>query len=236
MAKEARQPLAARTQQPAQTRPIATMPHRSTKPSVYSSAADRLAALEASEMDVDARASGMDFGPDSLVDFDDEATLGGMSDVEGDDLLDDDEYDEDNWLRMTEEDERVCLEEIQAVREVFQDDVDLFDTTMVAEYADEIFAHMEELEVSLPYPATRTTPLVTNETDIPRRSRRCLAQCTWSTRQKLSGECSCVPDVCTPRNVHSSILAAQADNPTQDYAYDPDRLVVASPPPLSHAP
>lgn len=33
-----------------------------------------------------------------------------------------------------------------SVRSRFKDDVDMFDTTMVAEYADEIFEHMEYLE------------------------------------------------------------------------------------------
>jgi molecular chaperone GrpE (heat shock protein) len=38
--------------------------------------------------------------------------------------------------------------EVQEVREHFEEEVDMYDTTMVSEYADEIFQYMEELEVS----------------------------------------------------------------------------------------
>lgn len=37
--------------------------------------------------------------------------------------------------------------EVQAIREVFEDEIDMYDTTMVSEYADEIFDYMCELEV-----------------------------------------------------------------------------------------
>lgn len=38
-------------------------------------------------------------------------------------------------------------EEVQAIRESYHDVVDMFDTTMVSEYAEEIFEYMGELEV-----------------------------------------------------------------------------------------
>jgi DNA-binding sugar fermentation-stimulating protein len=38
--------------------------------------------------------------------------------------------------------------EVAEVQQTYQDDVDLFDTTMVSEYSDEIFKYMTELEVS----------------------------------------------------------------------------------------
>jgi hypothetical protein len=38
--------------------------------------------------------------------------------------------------------------EVQAVRKHFEEEVDMYDTTMVSEYADDIFQYMEELEVS----------------------------------------------------------------------------------------
>jgi hypothetical protein len=60
---------------------------------------------------------------------------------------DDDDEDEDDWLKMSVEDKALAQREIEIVKDEFQDDVDMFDTTMVAEYADEIFNHMEELEV-----------------------------------------------------------------------------------------
>jgi len=40
--------------------------------------------------------------------------------------------------------------EVDAIREHFEEEVDMFDTTMVSEYADEIFKYMEELEVRFP--------------------------------------------------------------------------------------
>lgn len=71
-----------------------------------------------------------------------ESSIGDMSDEE-----DEDEEDDDNWLRMSEEETARAEQELALVRSTFQDDVDMFDTTMVAEYADDIFSHMGYLEV-----------------------------------------------------------------------------------------
>lgn len=80
---------------------------------------------------------------DEMLEMDDESrTVTGGSD---DEAL---EYDDDDWLRMSEEDALLCRAELDDVQANFQDDIDLLDTTMVAEYADEIFAHMDFLEVS----------------------------------------------------------------------------------------
>lgn len=95
-----------------------------------------------SDMDVDRVAAEVQYGLEDLVDIEDEDTLG-VSDGE----LDEDEFDDEDWLRMTAEEDMACQEELEAVRETFHDEIDLFDTTMVAEYAEEIFAHMEEMEV-----------------------------------------------------------------------------------------
>lgn len=45
--------------------------------------------------------------------------------------------------------ERACryAKELQTIRETFHDEVDAFDTTMVSEYADDIFEYMCDLEV-----------------------------------------------------------------------------------------
>ena len=40
-----------------------------------------------------------------------------------------------------------CEKEVQAIRDMFQDEVDVHDTTMVSEYAEEIFEYMCDLEV-----------------------------------------------------------------------------------------
>lgn len=79
---------------------------------------------------------------DEMLEMDDESnTVSGLSDEEG-------EFDEDDWLRLSEEEALLARAELDDIQEHFQDDIDLLDTTMVAEYADEIFAHMERLEVS----------------------------------------------------------------------------------------
>jgi len=39
--------------------------------------------------------------------------------------------------------------EIETIKETFQDEVDMYDTTMVSEYAEDIFEYMGELEVRL---------------------------------------------------------------------------------------
>lgn len=58
------------------------------------------------------------------------------------------EEDDEDWLRMTQQEAEACEAELQRVHSTFTDEVDLYDTTMVAEYADDIFAHMEQLEVA----------------------------------------------------------------------------------------
>lgn len=40
--------------------------------------------------------------------------------------------------------------EIERIRETFEDEVDPLDTTMVSEYAEDIFEYMQELEVGCP--------------------------------------------------------------------------------------
>ena len=43
-----------------------------------------------------------------------------------------------------------CEREVLAIRDVFRDEVDMYDTTMVSEYAEEIFEYMCDLEVCVP--------------------------------------------------------------------------------------
>ncbi len=38
--------------------------------------------------------------------------------------------------------------EIQAIRKAFEDEVDMYDTTMVSEYSNEIYEYMSQLEVN----------------------------------------------------------------------------------------
>jgi hypothetical protein len=56
--------------------------------------------------------------------------------------------DEDDWLALSEEQQIEVENTLTHVRETFDDEVDMYDTTMVAEYADDIFFYMSDLEVS----------------------------------------------------------------------------------------
>lgn len=70
---------------------------------------------------------------------------------EEDEEEEDDEYedDDDDWVKMTQEEKLRAEDELSLVKSTFQDDIDFFDTTMVAEYADEIFQHMEHMETTV---------------------------------------------------------------------------------------
>lgn len=96
---------------------------------------------EVSEMDIDHRvqqdaASARAAHDEELLDDEDQ---------DGDE---EEEEDEEDWLRMSDEEVIRCREELEAVQSTFYDEVDMMDTTMVAEYADEIFGHMEEMEIT----------------------------------------------------------------------------------------
>ena len=89
-----------------------------------------------SEMDVDPKRVEPAMHFDQL---DDEYSNGEMSEEE-------EEEDDDDWTKLPEEQELRAQHDLAVIRSEFVDDVDLFDTTMVAEYADDIFSHMGELE------------------------------------------------------------------------------------------
>ncbi|EIW67370.1 hypothetical protein TREMEDRAFT_40507 [Tremella mesenterica DSM 1558] len=138
---ETRQPLQTRNNNVPSTVPngpsrvIAPVPHRAKPTSVHVDAP--MPSDDLSEMDVDTRR------PEVLSREEDESSLVGSDEEE------DDEEDEDDWLRLPEDAAAQVEEELALVRNSFKDDVDMFDTTMVAEYADEIFQHMENLEQSV---------------------------------------------------------------------------------------
>lgn len=54
--------------------------------------------------------------------------------------------DPENWLVLDPEDEAESARLLDDVKKEFQDEVDWWDTTMVAEYSEEIFAYMSNLE------------------------------------------------------------------------------------------
>lgn len=55
--------------------------------------------------------------------------------------------DPENWLVLREEVQRAAEVKIAQVQRDYKEDLDAWDMSMVAEYSDEIFAYMEELEV-----------------------------------------------------------------------------------------
>lgn len=103
-------------------------------------------------------------GMDVAKDYDSEhfgacgvAAQYGATHSQGDEFVDEDdeemEEDEDNWLALTREQAIEVEETLAHVRANFEDEIDFFDTTMVAEYSDDIFHYMEQLEeTALPNP------------------------------------------------------------------------------------
>lgn len=74
------------------------------------------------------------------------------------------------WPDVRTERAHKYAKEIQAIREAFHDEVDMYDTTMVSEYAEEIFEYMCDLEEEvMPQP-----DYMSNQTEI-----------TWEMRQTL---------------------------------------------------
>lgn len=57
--------------------------------------------------------------------------------------------DPEDWLALRTTIKREAERRVIEVQKDYKEEVDLWDTSMVAEYSDEIFAYMEELEVSL---------------------------------------------------------------------------------------
>ena len=60
-----------------------------------------------------------------------------------------DDHTEYIWPEASPERAERYRRQVQAIRDVFEDEPDMHDTTMVSEYAEEIFQYMSGLEVSL---------------------------------------------------------------------------------------
>ena len=60
-----------------------------------------------------------------------------------------DDHAEYIWPEASPERAERYRRQVQAVRDVFEDEPDMYDTTMVSEYAEDIFQYMSELEVGL---------------------------------------------------------------------------------------
>jgi hypothetical protein len=79
---------------------------------------------------------------EDVMDDDDDVTTD-----DDDEEEEQEEDDEDNWMMMDPEIEVKAHQELAAIQAEFKEELDYGDTTMVAEYADEILSYMAELEV-----------------------------------------------------------------------------------------
>lgn len=78
--------------------------------------------------------------------------------------------------------------EVDAIKEVFEDPVDMFDTTMVSEYSEDIFQYMEELEVTITsfYLLEQSTHQCLKESVMPSPDYMSAQnEITWAMRQTL---------------------------------------------------
>lgn len=137
--------------------------------------------------------SAIDVAEHQEIGYDSEDDIG-LRGEDADDVDDEEAImvdDEDDWLALTEEQQIEVENTLTHVRETFDDEVDMYDTTMVAEYADDIFFYMSDLEVS----SFATHPVVLRtDVDHSPRNEPCQTRITWSIRTKSSGESSSVPD------------------------------------------
>ncbi|KAJ7773200.1 cyclin [Mycena metata] len=94
----------------------------------------------------------LDAAEEELVD-EEVDVMSGVEDNEEDQL--EDELEEETatagkpsrvWPDVSTERALQYQKEVQAIRDAFQDDVDIYDTTMVSEYAEDIFEYMNDLE------------------------------------------------------------------------------------------
>ncbi|POV94638.1 hypothetical protein PSTT_16751 [Puccinia striiformis] len=95
----------------------------------------------------------------------------------------------DNWLMLPAEEELECTQIIAAIRRDFQEELDFWDATMVAEYSEEIFKYMEELEVSIlkqsfSWHSKADHSDLTQNRNLPSPTRG-----TWTPRQRSNGIC-----------------------------------------------
>lgn len=113
--------------------------------------------LPPSEMDIeDDPVDGSDEEGEEEAEVANEREVENMVGVERSDEEEEDDEQEDPlheskpprvWPDVRTERAHRYAKEIQAIRETFHDEVDMYDTTMVSEYAEEIFEYMSDLEV-----------------------------------------------------------------------------------------
>ena len=87
------------------------------------------------------------------------------------------------WPEVATERAKRYQREIQAIRERFEDEVDMHDTTMVSEYSDEIFEYMADLEVCFVLWGRGIG------SDVFYRRRLCLTPIIWTDKTRFRGRC-----------------------------------------------
>lgn len=96
------------------------------------------------------------------------------------------EYDPEDWLYLSPDKLARSEAQVNAIRDTFKDEVDEWDTTMVSEYADEIFAYMESMEVCL-YRALVMSEMGTQHVN---SRNACQIPTTSLAKQRSSGPCA----------------------------------------------
>jgi len=88
------------------------------------------------------------------------------------------------WPEVSSERATRYTKELQAIRATFEDEVDMFDTTMVSEYAEEIFEYMCDLEVRVLLGWNQKC------THILIRKKSCLSPTICPIKLKSPGRCA----------------------------------------------
>ena len=88
------------------------------------------------------------------------------------------------WPELDTERAERYKQEVEAIREAFEDEVDIYDTTMVSEYSEEIFEYMSQLEVNF------YLSLFGPFANCSCRRKSCPGQIIWKARMRFHGECA----------------------------------------------
>ncbi|KAF7327887.1 Cyclin N-terminal domain-containing protein [Mycena kentingensis (nom. inval.)] len=159
MAGPARVPLARPLRSATSSRrPLRVVPSRPTADDLLDEQLRDHEEPEEEEMNVD-EDEGVQLQED-LSDSEPEPEPMAVSEADAIDQLEEDEIEEEEnatvaarvpriWPDISPERALQYQKEVQAIRDAFHDDVDIYDTTMVSEYADEIFDYMNELEETM---------------------------------------------------------------------------------------
>lgn len=114
------------------------------------------------------------------------AADGGQDGAEGEtdeEEEDEDEADESKWAMSADADDMEAAERLR-IRQEFDDPLDFWDPSMVAEYSDEIFAYMHDLEVCSKLSFEWRLSADTSSCSCS----RCPILATWSTRPRSTGK------------------------------------------------